>query len=209
MSRTLLRGRRSRLDVFGRSAYTAECMIGSLRGTIIELETSWILLEVGGVGYRVQLSSSVLSLLKTDQEQFLYIHEQIREDAHELYGFLSSQDLNLFHKLLNVSGVGPKVAMTLLSMGSADAVQRAIMKGDLDLLTSLQGVGKKTAQKIILELKGQLVDTEEIPSIDRDVADALQGIGYTSAQVREVLKSLPADLTNPSDRIRLALKYLA
>lgn len=184
-------------------------MIGSLRGMIIELGASWILLEVGGVGYRVQLSSSVLSLLKTDQEQFLYIHEQIREDSHELYGFLSTQDLVLFNKLLNVSGVGPKVAMTLLSMGTADTVQRAIMKGDLDLLTSLQGVGKKTAQKIILELKGQLVDTEEIPSVDRDVADALQGMGYTAAQVREVLKSLPADLSNPSDRIRLALKYLA
>ncbi len=184
-------------------------MIGSLRGEIIEIGPNWILLEVGGVGYRVQLSSTVLSLLKTEQEQFLYIHEQLREDSHELYGFLSSQDLGLFTKLLSVSGVGPKVAMTLLSMGSADVVQRAVMSGDLESLTALPGVGKKTAQKIILELKGQLVEAEQIPSVDRDVADALQGMGYTNVQVRDALKSISSDLKDPSERIRAALKMLA
>lgn len=184
-------------------------MIGSLRGTIIELGTNSLLLEVYGVGYRVQVPSVILSLLKRDEEQFLYIHEQLREDTHDLYGFIASQDLQLFTKLLNVSGVGPKVAMTLLSLGSADVVQRAIMSGDLDSLTALPGVGKKTAQKIILELKGQLVEEEQLPSVDRDVADALQGMGYTSAQVREALKALTPDLTEPSDRIRAALKFLA
>lgn len=184
-------------------------MIGSLRGEIIELGSHWVLLEVGGIGYRVQLSTSVLALLKSGQEQFLYIHEQLREDAHELYGFLSSQDLSFFTKLLSVSGVGPKVAMTLLSMGSAEVVQRAVMSGDLESLTSLPGVGKKTAQKIILELKGQLVELEEIPSVDRDVADALQGMGYSAAQVRDALKSLSPELKDPSERIRAALRALA
>ncbi|MBP9762882.1 Holliday junction branch migration protein RuvA [Patescibacteria group bacterium] len=184
-------------------------MIGSLRGTLIELGGNWVLLEVGGVGYRIQLSSSVLALLRVGQEQFFYIHEQLREDAHELYGFLSSQDLILFNKLLSVSGVGPKVAMTLLSLGSADAVQRAVMSGDLETLTSLPGVGKKTAQKIILELKGQLVEAEGVPSADRDVADALQGMGYSAAQVRDALKQIPSDLTDPSERIRAALRMLA
>lgn len=184
-------------------------MIGSLRGEIIEIGANWVLLEIGGIGYRVQVASSILSLLKTGQEQFLYIHEQLREDAHELYGFISSEDLRLFTKLLSVSGVGPKVAMTLLSLGSAETVQRAVMSGDLDSLTALPGVGKKTAQKIILELKGQLVETEQIPSVDRDVADALQGMGYTSAQVREALKQIPADLKDPSERIRAALRQLA
>ena len=183
-------------------------MIGSLRGEVLELGTHGILLEVMGVGYRVQLPISMLSLMKQGQEQFLYIHEQLREDTHELYGFVSSQDLELFTKLLSVSGVGPKVAMTLLSMGSAETVQRAVMSGDLDALTSLPGVGKKTAQKIILELKGQLVESEQIPSIDRDVADALQGMGYTAQQVREALKSLSAEVTDASERIRAALKIL-
>lgn len=184
-------------------------MIGSLRGEIIEISTSWILLEVGGVGYRVQIPLSLLSLLKQGQEQFVYIHEQLREDTHELYGFLSSQDLALFTKLLSVSGVGPKVAMTLLSMGSADTVQRAVMSGDLESLTSLPGVGKKTAQKIILELKGQLVEAEQIPSVDRDVADALQGMGYSSVQVRDALRQISSDVTDPSERIRAALRILA
>lgn len=184
-------------------------MIGSLRGEIIEISTSWILLEVGGVGYRVQIPLSLLSLLKQGQEQFVYIHEQLREDTHELYGFLSSQDLALFTKLLSVSGVGPKVAMTLLSMGSADTVQRAVMSGDLESLTSLPGVGKKTAQKIILELKGQLVEEEQVPSVDRDVADALQGMGYSSVQVRDALRQISSDVTDPSERIRAALRILA
>lgn len=184
-------------------------MIGSLRGDIIEIGPNWVLLEIGGIGYRVQIPSSVLSLLKTGQEQFLYIHEQLREDAHELYGFISSDDLRLFTKLLSVSGVGPKVAMTLLSMGSAETVQRAVMSGDLDALTALPGVGKKTAQKIILELKGQLVEAEQIPSVDRDVADALQGMGYTSAQVRDALKQISTDVQDPSERIRAALRQLA
>jgi Holliday junction DNA helicase RuvA len=184
-------------------------MIGSLRGEIIEISTSWILLEVGGVGYRVQIPLSLLSLLKQGQEQFVYIHEQLREDTHELYGFLSSQDLALFTKLLSVSGVGPKVAMTLLSMGSADTVQRAVMSGDLESLTSLPGVGKKTAQKIILELKGQLVEAEQVPSVDRDVADALQGMGYSAVQVRDALRQISSDVTDPSERIRAALRILA
>lgn len=184
-------------------------MIGSLRGEIIEISTSWILLEVGGVGYRVQIPLSLLSLLKQGQEQFVYIHEQLREDTHELYGFLSSQDLALFTKLLSVSGVGPKVAMTLLSMGSADTVQRAVMSGDLESLTSLPGVGKKTAQKIILELKGQLVEEEQVPSVDRDVADALQGMGYSAVQVRDALRQISSDVTDPSERIRAALRILA
>lgn len=184
-------------------------MIGSLRGEIIEIGASWILLEVGGVGYRVQTPSSLLALLKQGQKQFVYIHEQLREDTHELYGFLSSQDLGLFTKLLSVSGVGPKVAMTLLSMGSADTVQRAVMSGDLVSLTSLPGVGKKTAQKIILELKGQLVEEEQIPSVDRDVADALLGMGYSAVQVRDALRQISSDVSDPSERIRAALRVLS
>jgi Holliday junction DNA helicase RuvA len=184
-------------------------MIGSLRGQVIEIGPNWVLLEVAGVGYRVQMPTSLVALLKQDQEQFLYIHEQLREDTHELYGFLSSQDLGFFIKLLSVSGVGPKVAMTLLSMGSAETVQRAVMSGDLVSLTSLPGVGKKTAQKIILELKGQLVEEEQVPSVDRDVADALQGMGYSAVQVRDALKQISSDLTDPSERIRAALKMLA
>jgi Holliday junction DNA helicase RuvA len=137
------------------------------------------------------------------------IHDHVREDVRDLYGFLSSADLSLFDQLLSISGVGPKVAMTILGIGSADTVRRAIMSGDLAMLTSVPGVGKKTAQKIILELKGQLVELAESSPMDQEVIQALQGLGYTVAQAREAVKLLSPDLTNTSDRVREALRSLA
>lgn len=184
-------------------------MIGSLRGQLLEYTTNQLLLEVAGVGYRVLVPGSVLTLLKTGEELFLYIHEHIREDTHDLYGFLANTDLLLFEQLLGISGVGPKVAMTILGIGSADTVRRAIMSGDLDLLTSVPGVGKKTAQKIILELKGQLVELADSSPTDQEVIQALQGLGYSVAQAREVVKQLSPELTSTSDRIREALRWLA
>lgn len=184
-------------------------MIGSLRGRVIDVSLAWALVEVQGVGYRVNISPSVLTSLKVGEETFFYIHDHIREDSQDLYGFLSSSDLALFEKLLTISGVGPKVGMTLLAVGSAEVVRQAIMSGDLATLTSVPGVGKKTAQKIVLELKGQLVEPSGSSPLDKEVLEALQGLGYTANQARDVVKQLPADVTDASDRIRLALKFLS
>lgn len=184
-------------------------MIGSLRGRVLELSPLYALIEAGGIGYRVTASPSVLSQLKTGGDAFFYIHDHIREDSHDLYGFLKSEDLALFERLLQISGVGPKVAMTILSVGSAETVRRAIMSGNLDALTSVPGVGKKTAQKIILELKGELVDAEAQSPEEREVVEALQALGYSSVQSREALKSLGASKANTSDRVREALRYLS
>lgn len=184
-------------------------MIGSLRGRVIELHPSYLLLEIAGVGYRVRTTPGVIGELETNDEAFLYIHEQIREDAHELYGFLKSDDIDLFRSLLDVSGVGPKVALVLLSLGSAASVRDAILRGDLDYLTGAPGVGKKLAQKIILELKGQLVDDAAERPGDKDVRDALIGLGYSSAQANEALNLVPEEITDTSERIREALKRLS
>jgi Holliday junction DNA helicase RuvA len=181
-------------------------MIGSLRGKILEKGPTWLLLEIAGIGYRVKTSPSVLSTLNTD-DAFLYTHDHVREDAHDLFGFLSLADLELFERLLTISGVGPKSAMTIMSVGSADQVKKAIMSGDLAMLTSVPGVGKKTAQKIVLELKGQLVDADSGSSVDSDVIDALVGLGYTAQQSKDVLKHVKA--SEPSEKIREALKYLS
>lgn len=184
-------------------------MIRSLRGRVIEKDVAWLILEVGGIGYQISVSPSLLSSIRGDEEAFLYIHDHLREDSHDLFGFTSSADLRFFDQLLAVSGVGPKVAMTILSIGSADTLRRAIMAGDLATLTSVPGVGKKTAQKIILELKGQLVDSEDVPGHDKEVVEALQSLGYTASQAREALKLLSPDIQDPSERIRMALRYLS
>lgn len=182
-------------------------MIASLRGRILEKGLSWLLIEVGGIGYRVKVAPALLSDLRMDIETFLYIHHHVREDAEDLFGFKNLTDLDLFDSLLGISGVGPKVAMTIMSVGSADHVKKAIMTGDLATMTSVPGVGKKTAQKIILELKGQLVDADGSDGADSEVSDALVGLGYSVQQVRDVLRHVKE--TDPADRIKAALKMLA
>jgi Holliday junction DNA helicase RuvA len=184
-------------------------MIGSLRGSVLERGADWMLLEVNGVGFRVRVSPSVLSGVAGQKEAFVFIHDHVREDARDLFGFLSLADLELFEKLLSISGVGPKAAMTILSIGSADQIRAAIMAGNLSFLTSVPGVGTKTAQKIILELKGQLVSKEEEISADQEVVQALVGLGYSAAQAKEACKYIPEDITDPSDKVRFALKTLS
>ncbi len=184
-------------------------MIGSLRGVILERFLQSVLLEVGGVGYRVGVTPGILAMTKTGEQAFFYIHEVIREDAHDLYGFLTQDDLELFLKLLSVSGVGPKVANTILSIGTANAVRKAVMSGDVETLTSVPGVGKKTAQKIVLELRGQLADEGEMGGEDGEVVSALQSLGYSSADARAALKRVDAVVVGVSDRLREALRQLS
>lgn len=184
-------------------------MIASLRGKVEEVHASFFLLETGGVGYRVGAPPSVLSALVKGEERFVYIHDHIREESRDLYGFLTWADLELFERLLSISGVGPKVAMAVLSIGSAADVRSAILAGDLARLTSVPGVGKKTAQKIVLELKGALVDDVESAPGDMEVVDALVSLGYSSSAARDALKAVPADVADVQARIRAALKRLA
>lgn len=183
-------------------------MFASLRGRILEKTATWLLLEVAGIGYRVMASPAVISIAKAEGEAFFYIHDHIREDAHDLFGFLSLNDLELFEKLLSISGVGPKSAMTIMAVGTANQVREAIMKGDLETLTSVPGVGKKTAQKIILELKGQLVEPEEGSSEGREAQEALLSLGYPAAEAKAALKAVDTSIKGTSDRVREALKYL-
>lgn len=123
-------------------------MIASLRGKILEKGVNWLLIEVAGIGYRIKVAPALLSDLRMDGESFLYIHHHVREDAEELFGFKTMSDLDLFDSLLGISGVGPKVAMTIMSVGSADHVKKAIMTGDLATMTSVPGVGKRRRRKL-------------------------------------------------------------
>ena len=198
-----------RLFVFSRSRYAVLAMIATLRGTVLEVHAAFVILEVGGIGYLVKVPSSSLGSFKVGEPSFLYIHDHIREDAHDLFGFLTRDALELFERLLSVSGVGPKVGLTLLSAGSSDTVRRAILQGDLGLLTSVPGVGKKTAQKIVLDLKGQLVEEEGMVGGDGEVVDALVSLGYSAQTARDALKRVSVDVVDVSARVREALKQLA
>lgn len=184
-------------------------MISSLRGCVIERFGTSIVIEVQGVGYRVTVSSQALERLTLHEDAFVYVHDHVREDAHDLYGFLNRGDLEFFERLLGVSGVGPKVALAILSVGTSDEIKVAIMKGDLERLTSVPGIGKKTAQKIVLELKGQLVDIEEPSSLDRDALSALESLGYSSSQAKEALKKVDVSVSDTSVRVREALRILS
>lgn len=184
-------------------------MIGSLRGKVLSVHVTNVLIEVAGIGYVVKAPASVLSAMKVGEERFVYVHDHVREDAHDLFGFNTREELALFDRLLAISGVGPKVALTVLSAGSLETVRRGIMQGDIGLLTSVPGVGKKTAQKIILELKGQIVEESQMSIGDVEVIEALVSLGYTASQSREALKTIPAEVKDVSERVREALKRLA
>lgn len=184
-------------------------MIGSLRGLVLEISPPHVLLEVQGIGFRVAATPHTLSCLEARAEGFLYIHDHVREDARVLYGFLHQEELALFEKLISISGVGPKVALALLSLGNVDTLKRAIMAGDLATLTSLPGIGKKIAQKIILELKGAIVEEDVASVADREVIDALVSLGYSMSQANTALKQVPVDVDDVSDRVREALRCLS
>lgn len=184
-------------------------MIGSLRGTVIDRGIQHVLLEIQGVGYRVTVAPGVLALTKAGDALFLYIHEVIREDAHDLYGFSNQNDLDLFLQLLSVSGVGPKVANTILSIGTADSVRKAVLAGDVETLTSVPGVGKKTAQKIVLELSGRLAEETAVEGEDGEVIKALQALGYSVQDARTALKEVAPEKKGVSDRLRAALQNLS
>ncbi len=184
-------------------------MIASLRGKVLEVHASSALVEVAGIGYAIKAPVPVLTALKAGEERFFYVHDHVREDAHDLFAFTTRDELSLFERLLSVSGVGPKVALTVMSSGTSAAVRGAILKGDLAMLTSVPGVGTKTAQKIVLELKGQIVDPGDVPPGDAEVLEALVSLGYAAAQAREALKAVPKNVTDVSERVREALKRLA
>ena len=179
-------------------------MITTLTGIITYHGIDFVIIEVDGLGYRVFLTADQATGLSG--ETTLFTHEVVRDTERELYGFFSMAALELFWKLIAVSGVGPKVGQKIITANDVEQVKERIMAGDLSFLTSIPGVGKKTAQKIILELKGAL--TEDIPSsvLDEDAVEALVSLGIKRSQARDILGSVEAESTD--ERIRAALKML-
>lgn len=183
-------------------------MIITLKGNVTRKESGFAIVETGGVGYQVHLSSGTLSELPGSGEVSLWTHEYIREDARELYGFRSEGERRLFLQLLDVSGVGPKMALNILSLGLPEEIEKRIEQGDVGWISQVSGVGKKTAQKIILELRGKLAEVIEDTPADKDVLAALVSLGYSREQARDAVTE--TDSAEPVEkRLKSALKTLA
>tara|TARA_Y100000031_G_C8195757_1_gene373624 strand:+ start:735 stop:1280 length:546 start_codon:yes stop_codon:yes gene_type:complete len=179
-------------------------MITTLSGTITYHGIDFVIIEVDGVGYRVFLTAHQATGLSG--EVTLFTHEVVRDTERELYGFFSMSALELFWKLIAVSGVGPKVGQKILTADDVENVKERIMAGDLNFLTGISGVGKKTAQKIMLELKGALAEEVPSPALDEDAVEALVSLGIRRNQAQDILSLVEAETTD--ERIRAALKMI-
>ena len=183
-------------------------MIYSVRGTLILMEAGFAVVECGGVGYRVQTSISTQKQLKLNSEVMLYTHMNVREDAMELFGFATKSELNTFRMLIGITGVGPKVALAILSELSSEQIAMCVSAGDSKTLTRANGVGPKLAQRIVLELKDKLakavgsadgmpIPTAAAAAVQGNVPKAIEALGvlgYTPAEVSPVLATLDSSL---------------
>lgn len=179
-------------------------MIAYLKGTIRTKGKDSVVVLVDNLGYEVSAPAPILEGLHIGEERELFTHEYLRENARELYGFASRDELSLFHDLMKVSGVGPKSALNVMSLGAA-RIRDAITKGDAGILASVSGVGKKTAQKIVLELKGVLSDAGTV-SADLEAVDALRRLGYSQREASEALHGIEGETVE--EKIKTALKIL-
>jgi Holliday junction DNA helicase RuvA len=192
-------------------------MIGSLRGQVLERDLAgWVLIEVAGVGYVVHVSPRALAELEPSAPVFLHVHHHIREDAQQLYGFLTRDERTTFQTLITTHGVGPALAMAIIATHPPGVLVDIVANGDVASLMLVPGVGRKTADRLLIELKSRL----QVPVLDAvgggsagassavaDVREALSNLGYADTEIREALRELPQG-DDSSVLLRDALKLL-
>ncbi len=189
-------------------------MIAHLSGTIISKEDKFIIIDVSGVGYKVFATLDTLSGFKEKDSASLWVYTAVRENAIDLYGFKTEDEMNFFELLLDVSGIGPKSAISILSVASADTLRKAIASGDTSYLNKVSGIGKKTADKIVLELRDKVAFDKNAGADDSlrgegDVFEALKTLGYSHNEARDALKQVGANISGTNARIKEALKILS
>jgi len=191
-------------------------MIASIQGEVVEKNNDNVVIMVGGVGLRVYVPSAELDSAQTGEVVYLHTHLIVREDALTLYGFLTEESREYFNLLLGVNGVGPRIALAILSVMSIDAIRRAVVGEQSDMFARVPGVGKKTAQKILLHLQDKIKDISGLgqishfSEIDSELVSALTSLGYSIVESQTAIQSLPKD--TPDDlptRLRLALQYFS
>lgn len=191
-------------------------MITYLKGKVKYKNKNYIVLDVHDIGYRVFVVPQLQDKIKNDQEAELYAHQHVGEDRLELYGFQWASELEFFEQLIQISGIGPKSALGVLAQATVEEIKKAVIHGDSSLLTKVSGIGKKTAERIILELQNKIdisekEEKEYLKSGAREDADALDGLvnfGYTLKEAREALKQLPHEAETVEEKVKAALKLL-
>ncbi len=192
-------------------------MISYLNGKIINKNDNFVIINVSGVGYKVFVNSSFALELKVGVDVEIYTYQHVKEDILALYGFRGLHECELFELLLSISGIGPKSAVSVLAIASVVEIKNSIASGDCSLLTQVSGIGKKTAERVVLELKDKIIKLgvdpvtgkNEIGSIvGSDEIDGLITLGYSLQQAREALLKVDSSITDSGERIREALKII-
>lgn len=188
-------------------------MIGQLTGKISFIEARFVILDVNGVGYKVFVSGETLNKLKIAEEKIsFWTHLVVREDVLDLYGFLSKEELEFFELLISISGVGPKGALSILSLAPPETLKKAISSGNTSYLTQVSGIGRKIAEKIVLELRDKishLASSDSNLDQEAETIMALEALGYSSKEAREALRKIPKEITDTSEQIKEVLKQLS
>jgi holliday junction DNA helicase RuvA len=188
-------------------------MIAELRGILVGKEAGALIIDVQGVGYRVATPSSDLVVADLGSKIRLYTHLAVREDALDLYGFLNQEDRLVFLKLIDISGIGPKTALGILSTAGAETIVKAVVNEDPAYLVKAGGLSKKSAEKIVLGLKDKADQLSYRPrdldiTGEADIVEAIIALGYSPSEAREAARAIPREITDLSERIRSALKQL-
>lgn len=184
-------------------------MIAILRGKVVEREAKALIVDVQGVGYRVAALSSLVGAVQITEEVTLRIYHQVTDDAENLYGFDKPEDLKYFELLLMVPSVGPRTAMNILEIAPPKTLARAVVSQDVKLLTKVSGIGRKTAERIMVELKEKFKDVEAgepVGEMQEEVISALTNMGFTKGQAREAVQKLPKEANSVEEAVRFVLQ---
>lgn len=193
-------------------------MIAYLKGTVLNKRKNYLIIEVAGVGYEVYVTQKLFSEVVTGQPIEIYTHQYIKEDALDLYGFKTLDELELFELLISISGVGPKSALGIMGIATAEELSSSIARGDASMLTKVSGIGRKTAERVVLELRDKMatLNFEAVAAgagatavaAQSDEIDALMALGYSLQQAREALRQVDPSITKSGERVREALKKI-
>lgn len=183
-----------------------------IKGNIVFVGEKFFIIDVSGVGYKVFITNDLILSKEISTEITLWTYTAVRENSIDLYGFIDNETLNFFEMILSVSGIGPKSALSILSIAPIESLCMAIAKGDTGYLNKVSGIGRKTAEKIVIELRDKLKEwgneDKDYLRDENDVIEALKSLGYSQNQARDSVKKISTEITGTNNRVKEALKIL-